>query len=30
MSGKLFMKDISKESVNKNFLAMLTGDVCAT
>lgn len=24
--GKLFMKDISKESVNKNFLAMLTGD----
>lgn len=26
MSGKLFMKDISKESVNKNFLAMLTGD----
>lgn len=24
--GKLFMKDISKESVNKNFLAMLTSD----
>ena len=24
--GKIFMKDISKESVNKNFLAMLTGD----
>jgi iron(III) transport system substrate-binding protein len=24
--GKLFMKDISKESVNKNFLAMLTED----
>jgi iron(III) transport system substrate-binding protein len=24
--GKLFMKDLSKESVNKNFLAMLTGD----
>lgn len=24
--GKLFMKDISKESVNKNFLAMLTRD----
>lgn len=26
MSEKLFMKDISKESVNKNFLAMLTSD----
>lgn len=24
--GKIFMKDISKESVNKNFLAMLTSD----
>lgn len=24
--GKLFLKDISKESVNKNFLAMLTSD----
>lgn len=24
--GKLFMKDLSKESVNKNFLAMLTSD----
>lgn len=24
--GKVFMKDISKESVNKNFLAMLTND----
>lgn len=24
--GKMFMKDISKESVNKNFLAMLTSD----
>ncbi len=27
--GKLFMKDISKESVNKNFLAMLTSDAWA-
>lgn len=28
--GKIFMKDISKESVNKNFLAMLTKDEWAT
>lgn len=27
--GKMFMKDISKESVNKNFLAMLTSDAWA-
>lgn len=27
--GKLFIKDISKESVNKNFLAMLTSDTWA-